>query len=78
MSKKSHLLGFGVEGVGLDGGVVHSVLLAPGDADLHLQPHPDGRHALEVLDTGGDVLLVEFLGQVQHVGGEEGLSVGLN
>ena len=71
----TNLLRLGVEGFSLDGGVVDAVLLTTGDADLHLQPHLHGGHPLEVLDAGGDVLLVKLLGQVQHVAGEQGLVV---
>ncbi len=56
-----YLLGLGVEGIGFNVGVVNSVFFASGDADLHLQPDLHGGHSLEVLDAGGDVLLVELL-----------------
>ena len=69
------LLWLGVETLSLHRSVVHPVLLAPGDADLHLQEEFHLGHPFEISDTGGDVLLVKFLTQVQHVGGEERLSV---
>ena len=34
-------------------------------------------HTLEIFDTGRDILLIIFLGQIQHVGGEQGLTIGL-
>ena len=71
----SHLLRLRVERVSLDPGVVHAVLLAPGDANLHLEPKPDRGHPLEILDAGRDVLLVELLAEVQHMTGEQRLAV---
>ena len=47
------------------------------DANFHFQPLVDFGHALEILDTGGNVFLVVFFGQVQHVRGEQWLSIGL-
>lgn len=35
--------------------------LTYGDTDLHLEPLLHGRHALKVLDAGGDVLLNALL-----------------
>ena len=69
------LLGAGVELLGVHILVVDAVLLAAGDADLHLEPDLHGGHALEVLDADGNVLLVGLLAEVEHVGGEEGLAV---
>lgn len=71
------VLWLGVELVVVDAGVVDAVLLAAGDADLHLEPEAERGHALEVGDAGGDVLLLGLLGEVEHVGGEERLLVGL-
>ena len=69
------VLGLGVEAGVVDTGVVNAVLLAAGDADFHLERKAEGRHALEVLDAGLDVLLLGLLGEVEHVGGEEGFLV---
>ena len=71
------LLGAGVELLGVDVLVVDAILLAASDTDLHLEPDLHRGHALEVLDANGNVLLVGLLAEVEHVGGEEGLSVGL-
>ncbi len=72
-----HLFWLSVESICLDSGVVHTVLLAPDDADLHLEPELHCGHPLEILDTGRDVLLVKFLAQIQHVTREQGLTVGM-
>ena len=69
------VLGLGIELAVVDAGVVYAVLLAAGDADLHLEPEADGGHAGKVLCAGGDVLLLGLFGEVEHVGGEEGLAV---
>ena len=45
------------------------------DTQFHLQQQVDLGHALQVLLADGDVVLQGFLGQIQHVGGEEGLTV---
>lgn len=52
-SDLSHLLRLGVQLLGLDPGVVHTVLLSAGDADLHLQPllylgHPEKQFVGEI------------------------------
>mmetsp|Transcript_43744 Transcript_43744/g.115682 ORF Transcript_43744/g.115682 Transcript_43744/m.115682 type:complete len:398 (+) Transcript_43744:317-1510(+) len=67
------LLGRGVELVLRHAGVVHPVLHAAGDADLHLQDDLHGRHPLQVLRADANVLLVRLLGEVEHVAGEERL-----
>jgi len=85
------VLRLGVEGSVVDGRVVDTVLLTTGDTDLHLEPDcPSARyssncaldpltsdlgHSLKVLHTDLNVLLLGLLGHVQHVGGEQGLSV---
>jgi hypothetical protein len=71
------VFGLGVEGVVVNGLVVNTVLLATGDADLHLDPLLHGSNALEVGSGGVDVVLDLLLGKVNHVGGEEGLAVDL-
>lgn len=71
------VLGLGVEGVVVDGLVVDTVLLTTGDTDLHLDPLLHGSSALEVGGGGLDVVVNLLLGKVNHVGGEEGLAVGL-
>mmetsp|Transcript_93253 Transcript_93253/g.216726 ORF Transcript_93253/g.216726 Transcript_93253/m.216726 type:complete len:217 (+) Transcript_93253:449-1099(+) len=57
--------------------VVHAVLHAACDSDLHLQYEVHGCHLLEVLCADGHVLLVWLLGEVQHVRAEEWLAVHL-
>mmetsp|Transcript_108484 Transcript_108484/g.302532 ORF Transcript_108484/g.302532 Transcript_108484/m.302532 type:complete len:299 (-) Transcript_108484:116-1012(-) len=61
------LLRLGVEVLGVRVLVVHAVLLAPGDAELHLEATVDLRHALQVLGADLNVLLQRLLGQVNHV-----------
>mmetsp|Transcript_86876 Transcript_86876/g.137796 ORF Transcript_86876/g.137796 Transcript_86876/m.137796 type:complete len:403 (+) Transcript_86876:277-1485(+) len=69
------LLGLRVETRGIHVRVVHTVLFATGDTQFHLQQQVDLGHALQVLLADGDVILQGFLGQIQHVGGEEGLTI---
>ena len=69
------LLGLRVELGRVDVGVVDAVLLAAGDAQLHLQEQVGLGHARQVLDAGRDVLLEGVLGQIEHVRGEQRLAV---
>ena len=69
------LLGLGVEVLLGDVGVVDAILLAAGDADLNLEVAVDLSHALEVLLGDLHVLLDGLLGEVEHVGAEQGLAV---
>lgn len=69
------VLGLGVQGVVVNILVVHTVLLATGDTNLHLQPLLHRRRALEVRRGGADVELDGLLGQVDHVRREERLAV---
>jgi hypothetical protein len=71
------VLGLGVEGVVVNVLVVDTVLLTTGDTDLHLEPLLHGSNALEVGGGGVDVVVNGLLGQIDHVGGEEGLIVEL-
>mmetsp|Transcript_10119 Transcript_10119/g.33300 ORF Transcript_10119/g.33300 Transcript_10119/m.33300 type:complete len:502 (-) Transcript_10119:7-1512(-) len=71
------LLGLRVQPRRVDVRVVDAVLLAAGDAELHLQQDVALGHALQVLLAGAHVLLERLLGQVQHVRREERLAVGL-
>jgi len=75
------VLRLGVQAGVVDVRVVDTVLLSSGDTDLHLEPLVHLGHSLKVLDTSLNVLLLGLLGQVQHVGREEGdtvlLEVGL-
>lgn len=71
------VLGLGVEGVVVNGLVVNTVLLATGDTDLHLDPLLHGSNTLEVGSGGVDVVSDLLLGEINHVGGEEGLAVDL-
>ena len=64
----------GVELGGVDALVVHAVLHAAGDADLHLEDQLHRGHLLEVLGADVDVLLVVLLREVKHVRGEERLA----
>lgn len=71
------VLGLGVEGVVVNVLVVDAVLLATGDANLHLEPLLHGGSALEVGGGGLDVPVDGLLGEINHVGAEEGLASGL-
>ena len=73
----AYLLRFGVETLGLDSRIVDPILLPTSDTNLHLQPQIHRSHPLEVLGTGGDVLLIKLLTEVQHMRGEERLSISL-
>mmetsp|Transcript_38623 Transcript_38623/g.84640 ORF Transcript_38623/g.84640 Transcript_38623/m.84640 type:complete len:271 (+) Transcript_38623:190-1002(+) len=69
------VLSGGIELVRSNSRVVHSVLDAACDANLHFQDLVHGRHSLEVLSADTDVLIVGFLRQIEHVRAEEGLPV---
>ena len=71
------VLGLSVETSVVDTSVVNTVLLTTGDTDLHLEPETKGSHALEVLDTSGNVLLLALLGEVKHVRRKKRLAVSL-
>ena len=58
---RTHLLRSGVEVLLGCAGVVNAILLAAGDADLHLEPDSNLGHALEVLGTSRDVLAILLL-----------------
>ena len=68
------LVGLRVQQGAVDVAVVDTVLLAAGDAELNLEEAVDGRHALQVVNADLDVLLEGLLGEIEHVGAEEGLS----
>lgn len=55
----------------IDSGIIDAVLLATGNANLHLEPEANGGHPFEVLLADSDVLLLALLGKVKHVRGEE-------
>jgi hypothetical protein len=55
----------------VDFSVIDTVLLTTSNADLHLEPDAEGGHTFEVLDAGGDILLLGLLGKVEHMRGEE-------
>mmetsp|Transcript_24628 Transcript_24628/g.61175 ORF Transcript_24628/g.61175 Transcript_24628/m.61175 type:complete len:369 (+) Transcript_24628:314-1420(+) len=69
------LLRLGVEVLGVDVLVIDAVLLAAGDAQLHLQQHVELRHLLEVLGADLEVLVHRLLRQVDHVRREERLAM---
>ena len=71
------VLWLGVEGVVVDVLVVDTILLTSGDTDLHLEPLLHWGSALEVLSGGLDVVVNLLLGEIDHVGREEWLAVGL-
>ena len=63
----SHFLRLGVQLGRIDAGVVHTVFLTAGDAELDFQGHAHSAHALVVLRTRGDVFFEGLLTQVDHV-----------
>lgn len=71
------VLWLGVEGVVVDVLVVDTILLTSGDTNLHLKPLLHWGSALEVLSGGLDVVVNLLLGEIDHVGREEWLAVGL-
>ena len=72
-----HFFRLRVEVGRVDVRVVHAIFFSPGHTELDLQEHAQRRHALEVVHTGLDVLFNGLLTEVDHVGGEQGLSGGL-
>mmetsp|Transcript_30637 Transcript_30637/g.62551 ORF Transcript_30637/g.62551 Transcript_30637/m.62551 type:complete len:269 (+) Transcript_30637:549-1355(+) len=48
--------------------IVHSIFLPSCDANLHLQPDLHLDHALKVLDTDLNVLIIRLFRKVKHVG----------
>ena len=72
-----NVFGLGVEGGIVDMLVVDAVLFASGDANLHFEEASHGGHAGQVLFADLNVFLFGLFGEIEHVGGEEGLSVGL-
>ena len=71
------VLGLSVEGGVVNVLVVDTILLTTGDTNLHLEPLLHGGSTLEVLGGGLDVPLNRLLREIDHVGGEKGLAVGL-
>mmetsp|Transcript_37551 Transcript_37551/g.79809 ORF Transcript_37551/g.79809 Transcript_37551/m.79809 type:complete len:256 (+) Transcript_37551:758-1525(+) len=71
------LLWLGVEVLRVGVLVVHPVFLAASDPQLHLERTTNLCHACQVLDAHLDVLLQRLLREVDHVRGEEGLTVQL-
>ena len=65
----------GVQLFRVDGLVVDTIFFSSGDTNLHFEPDLHGRHALEVLNADGNVVLIWFFRQIEHVGGVEGLTV---
>mmetsp|Transcript_31962 Transcript_31962/g.63824 ORF Transcript_31962/g.63824 Transcript_31962/m.63824 type:complete len:364 (-) Transcript_31962:247-1338(-) len=70
-----HLIGLSVQARRVDVRVVDAVLLATGDAELHLEEQVNLGHALHVLNACGNVLLEGLLGEVKHVRREERLAI---
>merc|ERR1712086_742967 len=60
-----------------DTAVVNAIFHSTSDANLHLEDLVHGCHFLEVLRTDTDILIVGFLRQVKHVGGEQCLDIYL-
>lgn len=71
------ILRLGIEGSVINAFVVDTIFLTTSDTDLHLEKTAEGCKALQVLETDLNVLLLGFLGKIQHVRREEGLTVSL-
>jgi hypothetical protein len=71
------ILWLGVEGSVVDVGVVDTILLTTSDTNLHLDPLLHWGSTLSVLLGDGNVLLLRLFRQVNHVGTEERLAMGL-
>ena len=56
------LFGFRIQIFGFDVGVVDTVFLTAGDAELDLKGHPKRLHALQILDADIDVFFDWFFG----------------
>lgn len=69
------IFGLGVERVVVNILVVDTILLTTSDTDLHLEPLLHGGSALEVLGGGLNVPLDGLLREIDHVRGEEGLTL---
>mmetsp|Transcript_20997 Transcript_20997/g.43616 ORF Transcript_20997/g.43616 Transcript_20997/m.43616 type:complete len:278 (+) Transcript_20997:173-1006(+) len=70
-----NLLRTGVKLFGVNIFIVHSILLASSNSNLHLEPHFHGCHPFEVLNADSDVLFIWLLGKIKHVGREKRLAV---
>ena len=71
------ILGLGVQRRVIDASVVNTIFFTAGDTNFHLYPDTKRCHALEVLDTSGDVLFFWLLRKIKHVGRKKGLLVFL-
>lgn len=69
------LFGAGVELFGIDSLVVDTILFSSGDSNLHLEPDLHVSHFFKVLGADGNVLIIGFLGKIEHVRGKEGFAV---
>lgn len=65
------VLGLRVEGVVVNVLVVDTILLAAGDANLHLEPLLPWRSTCEVLGSGLDVVVDALLRKIDHVAAEQ-------
>jgi len=72
-----HILWLSVQRGVVNARVVHTVLFSTRDTDLHLEPDSERSQFLKVFDAYLDVLLLGFLGEVEHMRGKEGFLVGL-
>jgi hypothetical protein len=70
-----YVLWLGVQAVVVDTGIVNTIFLATSNADFHFKPETNWRHAFEVFDAHRNVLLLRFLGEIKHVGREQGFLV---
>ena len=67
-------LGLGVEAGTVDVGVVYSVFLPAGNAELDLDGHAEGSHTLEVFLASAQIFVDLLLGKIKHVGTVEGFT----
>lgn len=75
LDDRQNVLRLSVQRVVVNVLVVDTILLTTGDTDLHLEPLLHGGSALQVGSGGVDVVVDGLFGQVDHVGGEQGLAM---
>jgi hypothetical protein len=70
-----YVLRLGVQAVVVDASIVDTIFLATSNTDFHFKPDTYWRHAFEIFDAGRNVLLLRLLGEIKHVGREQGFLV---
>ena len=62
-----HVLRLGVQAVVVDTSVINAIFFTARDTNFHLKPDTQRRHAFEIFDARGDIVLLRLFGQVKHV-----------